>query len=143
MLFRSRIGDRPLHRSRSTEQAAAAAYRMAGLDDPATAVQVAELHAPSSAHELMLAESLGLVRNGDPCRSFLDESGPRLNPSGGALGADAVFAGGLVRAAEAALQLSGRADQRQVAEARRAVSHGHSGPFLQANTVFVMERFDA
>ena len=51
-----------------------------------------------------------------------------VNPSGGVLCANPYGAAGLIRAAEAALQLRGEAGQRQVSGARRALAHGMSAP---------------
>jgi acetyl-CoA acetyltransferase len=83
-------------------------------------VDVAELHAPFAHQELILAAALGL---GD---------GVDLNPSGGALAANALMAGGLIRIGEAANRvMDGRAG--------RAVAHATSGPVLQHNLVTVLE----
>ncbi len=107
-------GLRDLTRSPSTALAA----EKAGVGD--APVDVAELHAPFTHQELILREALGL---GD---------GVRINPSGGALAANAVMAAGLVRIGEAA---------RQIAEgsAGRALAHATSGPCLQQNLVCVLE----
>ena len=56
----------------------------------------------------------------------------RINPSGGPLAGNPMFAGGLTRIGEAANRiLSG--------EAGRALAHATSGPALQQNLVCVME----
>jgi acetyl-CoA acetyltransferase len=98
---------------------AAAAARAAGADQ-GRAVDVAELHAPFSHQEIMLREALGL--------------GPyvAVNPSGGALCGNPMFAAGLARIGTAAQAImSGRAG--------RALGHATSGPALQQNLVCVME----
>ena len=83
-------------------------------------VEVAELHAPFSHQEIMLREALGL---GD---------GVAVNPSGGALCGNPMFAAGLARIGTAAQAImSGRAG--------RALGHATSGPALQQNLVCVME----
>ena len=83
-------------------------------------VDVAELHAPFSHQEIILREALGL---GDDVR---------VNPSGGALAANAIMVAGLARIGEAATRvISG--------EAKRAVAHATSGPCLQQNLVCVLE----
>ncbi|MGH3411905.1 MAG: thiolase domain-containing protein [Marmoricola sp.] len=106
------LGTRDLLRSPSAAAAAAAA----GTDG----VQLAELHAPFSHQELLLREELGL---GDDVE---------VNPSGGALCGNPMFAAGLVRIGEAARRIwSGEAD--------RALGHATSGPALQQNLVCVME----
>jgi acetyl-CoA acetyltransferase len=98
---------------------AAAAARAAGAFAGRT-VEVAELHAPFSHQEIMLREALGL---GD---------GVAVNPSGGALCGNPMFAAGLARIGTAAQAImSGRAG--------RALGHATSGPALQQNLVCVME----
>jgi acetyl-CoA acetyltransferase len=87
---------------------------------PGGPVDVAELHAPFTHQEILLRQALGL---GDKVE---------VNPSGGALCANPMFAAGLARigyAAEAIM--SGRAG--------RAVGHATSGPVLQQNLVCVLE----
>jgi acetyl-CoA acetyltransferase len=92
----------------------------AGLAAGAGQVDVAELHAPFSHQEILLRSALGL---GD---------GVRVNPSGGALAGNPMFAAGLARIGMAAREIfDGRAD--------RALGHATSGPALQQNLVCVME----
>jgi acetyl-CoA acetyltransferase len=95
---------------------ATAAARAAGADG----VDTAELHAPFTHQELLLQRALGLAE------------GTRVNPSGGALCGNPMFAAGLARIGLAATEvISGRAD--------RALGHATSGPALQQNLVCVME----
>jgi acetyl-CoA acetyltransferase len=95
---------------------AAAAARAAGV-----AVDVAELHAPFSHQEILLRDALGL-----------DDS-VAVNPSGGALCANPMFAAGLSRIGYAARAvITGRAD--------RALGHATSGALLQQNLMCVMEK---
>ncbi len=95
---------------------ATAAARAAG----AAGVDTAELHAPFTHQELLLQRALGLGE------------GVRVNPSGGALCGNPMFAAGLARIGLAANEvISGRAD--------RALGHATSGPALQQNLVCVME----
>jgi acetyl-CoA acetyltransferase len=83
-------------------------------------VDVAELHAPFTHQELLLRQALGLG------------SGTCVNPSGGALCGNPMFAAGLARIGMAAKSImSGRAG--------RALGHATSGPALQQNLVCVME----
>jgi acetyl-CoA acetyltransferase len=83
-------------------------------------VEVAELHAPFTHQEILLREALGL---GD---------GVTVNPSGGALCGNPMFAAGLARIGMAAQAvMSG--------QAQRALGHATSGPALQQNLVCVLE----
>ncbi len=83
-------------------------------------VEVAELHAPFTHQEILLREALGL---GDAVA---------INPSGGALCGNPMFAAGLARIGMAAQAvMSGQAG--------RALGHATSGPALQQNLVCVMD----
>ena len=98
--------------------AAAAAGRDSGVD--AAPVDLAELHAPFTHQEILLREALRL---GDVVE---------VNPSGGALCGNPMFAAGLARIGMAAQAvMAGRAG--------RALGHATSGPALQQNLVCVME----
>jgi acetyl-CoA acetyltransferase len=101
---------------------AAEAARAAGAAGAAGAARVdtAELHAPFTHQEILLRGALGL---GDDVR---------VNPSGGVLCGNPMFAAGLARIGWAAQEImSGRAG--------RALAHATSGPALQQNLVCVME----
>ncbi len=66
-----------------------------------------------------------------------------MSPSGGAWAQNPYFCTGLVNAAEAALQVSGRAGPHQVEGARRALAHGSSGFAQQTHGFVVMEGVQA
>lgn len=107
-----RLGSRDLTRSTSAEAAGSAAG--------AATVDTAELHAPFSHQEIILKKALGLSEE------------TQINPSGGALCGNPMFASGLIRIGEAAKRIwSGESD--------RALGHATSGPALQQNLVCVME----
>ena len=112
------MGSRDLTRAPSVVAAAAAvsAQRGRGLEG----LEVAELHAPFSHQELLLRDELGLADD------------VSINPSGGPLGGNPMFTGGLIRIGEAA---------RRVWDGSAATVLGHatSGPALQQNLVCVME----
>lgn len=50
-----------------------------------------------------------------------------VNPSGGVLSTNPIGASGMIRFAEAALQVRGRAGEHQVEGARRALGHAYGG----------------
>ena len=124
--------------SRALAAAAERAYAMAGVRTPRREIAVAEISDVTPYHELMAVEGLGFCGPGQGAR-FTGDGDVAVNPSGGLLCANPFFASGLVRVAEAALQVMGRADGRQVEGARRAVAHGASGLAGQAHTVVVLE----
>jgi acetyl-CoA acetyltransferase len=111
------LGLRDLTVSESTRIAAA----KAGVGDGP--VDVAEIHAPFSHQELILAESMGL---GD---------GVAINPSGGALAANPMMTAGLIRIGEVFNRIAS-------GDAQRGVAHATSGPCLQQNLVCVLEGDD-
>ena len=94
---------------------AAGAASAAGIDG----VEVAELHAPFTHQEVLLREALRL---GD---------GVDVNPSGGALCGNPMFAAGLARIGMAARAVT-------AGRAGRALGHATSGPALQQNLVCVL-----
>jgi len=113
------LGVRDLTTSASARAAGAAANAGGAID-------VAELHAQFSHEELILAEALGLA--GGP--AAIDPAA--INPSGGALAANAVMSAGLVRIGEVAQRITR-------GEAGRGLAHATSGPCLQQNMVCVLE----
>ncbi len=137
------LRDRELDRLRSLELAAKKAYDMAGIADPLTDLDVAEVSERFSHEELMIYESLGLCREGGGKnmieKGITDISGEfPVNPSGGALGADPVCATGLIRMVEAARQIRGECGGYQVPGARRALVHGQFGICAQKNAVYIL-----
>jgi len=102
-------------RDLTTSPSAVAAGKAAGTDG----VEVAELHAPFTHQEILLRQALGL---GDIS----------VNPSGGVLAGNPMFAAGLARIGEAARRVHN-------GEASKVLGHATSGPLLQQNLVCVME----
>jgi acetyl-CoA C-acetyltransferase len=112
--------------------AAAALWRQAGITDPLAEIDVAEIYVPFSWFEPMWLENLGFAAAGDGWRlteAGETEIGGRLpvNPSGGVLSSNPIGASGLLRFAEAALQVMGKAGAHQVDGARRALGHAYGG----------------
>jgi acetyl-CoA C-acetyltransferase len=106
-------------------------------------VDLIELGDEFSYQELLWMEGLGLCERGEAGR--LIESGATalggkipVNPSGGLLSGVPINVAGLNRVAEAALQLRGEAEGRQVNKARIAVTQGHSGFCGQHQCVIVL-----
>jgi len=140
----SYLRDRDLLKLEALEIAAKKAYEMAGLKDPFTELNVAEVTERFSHEELMIYEALGLTKEGEG--KILMEKGVTerkgqmpVNPSGGALGADPVLATGLVRMVEAAKQIRSEAGEYQIQGVRQALAHGQTGLCAQSNIVFILE----
>lgn len=117
---------------RAGRDCATAVYRQAGIDDPTSELDVAELFVPYSWLEPVVLENLGLAPTGAGWRLIDDGAttidGPLpVNPSGGLLGANPIGAAGLVRFAEAAMQVRGTAGEHQIDGARLALGHAAGG----------------
>jgi acetyl-CoA C-acetyltransferase len=139
------LGDRDLARLPSLDAARAQAYAEAGITDATAAFDLAEVADATPYQELLAYEGLGLCGRDDwsaHVASGNTARGGRLpvNLSGGALSFNPIFCAGLIRIAEAAQQLRGRAGSHQLATARRALAHAASGPAMHYNTVVVMDR---
>lgn len=137
------LRDRDIQNLDSLQRAARTAYRMAGVKEPFSELDVAEVSEKFAHEELMIYEALGLCQEGQG-KNLIERGTTRrdgempVNPSGGALGADPVCATGLIRVIEAAKQIRGEAGGYQVPNARRALAHGQFGICAQKNTVFVL-----
>lgn len=112
---------------------AAELWRKAGISDPATEVDVAEIYVPFSWFEPMWLENLGFAELNDGWRmvedGVTDLRGGSLpiNPSGGVLSSNPIGASGMIRFGEAAMQVMGMAGDHQVDGARTAVGHAYGG----------------
>jgi acetyl-CoA C-acetyltransferase len=109
------------------------AYAQAGVTDPVTQLDVAELYAPFSSVELHAIEAAGLCEKGESPKRLaqghfaLGAGGCVVNPSGGVLCSNPIAVTGVARLAEAAIQVLGRAGQHQVPGARTAVASAIGG----------------
>lgn len=112
--------------------AAKEAYKKAGIKDPVKDLDVAEIYEPTSWSELAWTESLGFCNKGEGGK-ILDEGITQMsgelpvNPSGGVLSTNPIGATALVRVAEAAIQVMGRGEKRQVPDVEKALSMGFGG----------------
>ena len=140
------LGDRDLAGCDSLKTAAEAAYRMAGIKDPAREIDVAEVHENYSHEELVFCEALGFCKQGEGA-GMLEEGTTSMqgslpvNPSGGGLSANPICATGLIRIVEAAMQLREEAGEHQVpGEPAVTLAHGQNGICAQQNAVFILRR---
>jgi acetyl-CoA C-acetyltransferase len=111
---------------------AADVYAQAGITDPRREVDVVEMYVPFSWYEPMWLENLGFCAEGDGWR--LTEDGVTemtgdlpVNCSGGVLSSNPIGASGMLRFAEAALQVRGQAGDHQIDGATTAVGHAYGG----------------
>ena len=113
-------------------EAAKAVYAQAGITDPRRQIHAAELYVPFSWFEPMWLENLGFAETNAGWRDTLDGTtalGGALpvNPSGGVLCTNPIGASGMLRFAEAALQVRGQAGDHQVDGAKLAMGHAYGG----------------
>ena len=107
-------------------------YRQAGITDPRSQIDMAELYVPFSWYEPMWLEGHDIAGPGEGWKMVdsgdtdLGGSFP-VNPSGGVLSTNAIGASGMVRFAEAALQVRGLAGEHQVDNVRTALAQAYGG----------------
>jgi acetyl-CoA C-acetyltransferase len=108
------------------------ACAQAGISDPIKQIQVVELYDPFSSVQFPQLESLGFCKQGEAPRLSAEgafELGALLsvNPSGGTLCSNPIGVTGLVRVADAALQVMGKAGGGQVAGVQNALATAIGG----------------
>ena len=113
--------------------AAAMAYRTAGIRNPARGIDFAEIDDTFAYKELQHLEALGLCREGEAGRLTLEGATARdgdlpVNVSGGSLGCGHLLeASGLARVLEVVLQLRGEAGPRQLKDVRTGLAFAWRG----------------
>jgi len=130
----------PLPGLPSLEKASQEAYRMAGITRPFEQIDVAEMYLPAASAGVSWMESVGFCEEGGGprlIRSGVTNMGEKLpiNPSGGVIATNCIGATGLIRIGEAALQVMGKAEKRQVPGAKVALATGFGGCFWSDVTV--------
>jgi acetyl-CoA C-acetyltransferase len=117
---------------RAGRACAKAVYEAAGISNPWTEIQTAEIYVPFSWYEAMWLENLGFCDVGEGWK-IVDRGEQKfgahlpINPSGGVLCTNPIGASGMLRVGEAALQVMGRAGEHQVGGVRNALGHAYGG----------------
>jgi acetyl-CoA C-acetyltransferase len=107
-------------------------YKKAGIQNPRQEIDCAEIYVPFSWFEAMWMENLGFAPEGEGWKmvyegaTALDGDFP-VNMSGGVLSSNAIGASGMIRFAEAAMQVRGQAGEHQVDGAKLALGHAYGG----------------
>lgn len=107
-------------------------YEQAGITNPREQIDVVEMYVPFSWYEPMWLENLFFTEEGtgwkmtDEDETALEGSLP-VNPSGGVLSSNPIGASGMLRFAEAAMQVRGTAGDHQIDGARTALGHAYGG----------------
>jgi acetyl-CoA C-acetyltransferase len=90
----------------------------------------------------MIYEALGFCGKGEGGK-FIESGKTQMdgeipvNPSGGVLSSNIAMGNGLVRVAEIALQLMGKAEKHQVSDAQIGLAYGMNGICSQGNCVLI------
>ena len=129
----------------SHQRAGREAYRNAGITEPARELDVAELYLPYTWAGLKWIEDLGFCGPGEGPRFVADghtdmDGTIPVNPSGGVISTNCIGATALLRVAEAAVQIMGRGEARQVPDARLALATGFGGCFWSDVMILGAER---
>jgi len=117
---------------RAGRDCAAELYRRAGISNPRRELDMAEIYVPFSWYEPMWLENLGFADEGVGWKlvyegaTAMDGDIP-VNCSGGVLSSNPIGASGMLRFAEAAMQVRGTAGEHQVDGVRRALGHAYGG----------------
>ena len=107
-------------------------YRQAGITNPRQEIDCAEIYVPFSWFEAMWMENLGFAPVNEGWKmvyegaTALDGDFP-VNMSGGVLSSNAIGASGMVRFAEAAMQVRRQAGEHQLDDVKIAMGHAYGG----------------
>ncbi|MBI5845207.1 MAG: thiolase family protein [Deltaproteobacteria bacterium] len=128
------VGDVNLGQIDSMKYAALDLFGKAGIKEPRKEIDVIELYQPYSFAGIIWIEAMGIVPRGKGTEyiwSGATDMGGEIpiNPSGGVIACNPIGATGLIRCAEASMQIMGKADKRQVPDVKMAVSTGFGGCF--------------
>jgi acetyl-CoA C-acetyltransferase len=129
----------------SLQKAAKEAYCHAGITRPAEEFDVAELYLPYSYAGLKWIEDLGFCGPGEGARFIKDGNTDMdgkipINPSGGVISTNCIGATGLLRVAEAAIQVMGKGGQRQISHVKNALATGFGGCFWSDVLILSVEQ---
>ncbi len=108
-------------------------FAQAGITDRRKEIDAVEMYVPFSWYEPMWLESLGFADQGEGWRmveegaTHIDGGDLPVNCSGGVLSTNPIGASGMIRFAEAALQVRGMAGKHQVDGVRRSFGHAYGG----------------
>ena len=137
--------DRDWSDAKALHKAAETAYKTAGIDKPLEQLDVVEIYDAFTSQHPLWYEGLKLCERGaagpdiiDPALNAMDGKLP-INPSGGVLSNNSIGASAMLRQAEVALQLMGRAGDRQVDSPEIGLAHGWGGA-IQFHTVMIMSK---
>jgi acetyl-CoA C-acetyltransferase len=117
---------------RAGQECAKDVYGQAGITDPRRDLDCAEVYVPFSWYEPMWMENLGFAPVGEGWRMAVEgatamDGDMPVNMSGGVICSNPIGASGMIRFAEAAMQVRGQAGAHQIDGARLALGHAYGG----------------
>ena len=126
------VAHRSMIQSEPLTIAAERVYQQAGITNPRRQCDVVEVQEPYTCFELSYYEGLGLCQPGGAAdlvasgATEIDGDIP-VNPSGGCMGANPIGATALIRLAEVAQQVRGRAGAHQIPGAKVGLTQAGGG----------------
>ncbi len=126
-------------------KAAHTVYDQLGITDPMNDIDVMEIYDAFTSQHIIWYEGLLMCERGRAATDLIDTGATSMtgklpvNPSGGVLSNNSIGASAMIRQAEIATQLMGRAGDRQIKDAEVGLAHGWGGA-IQFHTVMVMSR---
>jgi acetyl-CoA C-acetyltransferase len=126
----------------SAIKAAKDAYYQAGITNPRKELDVAEVYNPFTYQEMLFYECFGFCDFAEAPDLILQGKFTRdgelpCDPSGGVLCTNPIGASGLIRVAEVAMQVMGKAGNHQIPRAKLGLAHA-MGAALQFNGVMIV-----
>lgn len=116
-------------------------YDRAGTGTPE--IDIMEIYDAFSSQHMIWYEGLGLCGRGEGWQAVERHpglvNGIPVNPSGGVLSNSSVGASSMIRQAEIALQLTGRAGDRQIPDVRIGLAHGWGGA-IQFHSISILSK---
>ncbi len=125
------------------KKAAQNCYKAVGITRPMEELDVVEIYDAFTSQHLIWYEGLGFCEPGRAGPDLIETRATAMdgkvpvNPSGGVLSNNSIGASAMIRQAEVALQLMGRAGDRQVKNAEVGLAHGWGGA-IQFHVVMIM-----
>ncbi len=107
-------------------------YKQAGIKNHRQEIDCAEIYVPFSWFEAMWMENLGFAPENEGWKMVYDgatalDGDMPVNMSGGVLSSNAIGASGMIRCAEAAMQVRGQAGEHQIDGTKLALGHAYGG----------------
>jgi len=121
------FGDYDWERMPTLQATVSRVYQRAGITDPLKEIDVMELYLPFSTCGVVWMDHMRVCSPGEAPKlirkGVFDMNGELpVNPSGGVLSTNPIGATALIRIAEAALQVMGKAGERQVSDVKTAMA---------------------